>query len=296
MLIEMETLVVILVLTILGLVCGSFAGAQVWRLRARQLRADKRDGEEYDKRELRTLDMLLKPKIANDRSRCLSCRHTLSAIDLIPLVSWLLTKGRCRYCRKPIGTFEPLIEVGAAAVFVSLFLCWPGDLASGLEVTKLILWLIASIALIMLFAYDVKWFLLPNILVAVTVVVGLAVSAITISQATQPILALTSIVYSVLILSGIYAVLWGASKGAWIGFGDVKLGLGLALLLADWRLAFIALFAANAVGSLIVLPQLLIGRVSRTTRIPFGPLLIVGAYIALWFGSHILQWYSGLLV
>ena len=77
----------------------------------------------------------------------------------------------------------------------------------------------------------------------------------------------------------------------WVGFGDVKLGLALALLLADWRLAFLALFLANLIGCLIVIPGMVTQKITRQTRIPFGPLMIVGAVLALFFGDTLLNWY-----
>jgi prepilin signal peptidase PulO-like enzyme (type II secretory pathway) len=97
---------------------------------------------------------------------------------------------------------------------------------------------------------------------------------------------------SVVVLSGLYYLLWLISKGRWIGFGDVKLGLALALLLSDWRLALIALFGANLIGSLLVIPGMLTGRISRNAHVPFGPLLIAGTILAMLFGKQIIAWYQ----
>ena len=80
----------------LGAILGSFAGAQIWRLRARQLMEDKKAGEKVDQKELKKLSPLIK-KISKDRSRCLSCGHELKWYDLIPVVSWVAGLGRCRY-------------------------------------------------------------------------------------------------------------------------------------------------------------------------------------------------------
>jgi prepilin signal peptidase PulO-like enzyme (type II secretory pathway) len=93
-------------------------------------------------------------------------------------------------------------------------------------------------------------------------------------------------------LSGLYYLLWLISKGQWIGFGDVKLGLALAFLLGDWRLALIALFSANLIGSLLVVPSMLAGKIDRKAHVPFGPLLISGAVIAMLFGNAIVDWYK----
>ena len=94
-------------------------------------------------------------------------------------------------------------------------------------------------------------------------------------------------------LAGLYAVLYGASRGRWVGFGDVKLGVGLGLLLISWELAFVALFLANFIGCLIVIPLMLAKKLKRTSRIPFGPLLIMGTILAWFVGTPLLAWYMG---
>lgn len=292
MLKEMETLVSSLILVVFGLIFGSFVGAQVWRLRARRLERAKLVGSEYDKKEYKRLTPLLHSGLRSDRSRCLSCGHELAAGDLIPLVSWLSTGGRCRYCRARIGAFEPLMELGMAAAMVLVYGLWPYSLTTPAGVAQLIVWLIALIPLGVLFAYDLKWFQLPESLTLPVIVLGAVVAVLHIILAANHGAALVSTLGSVVILSGVYFVLWLVSRGRWIGDGDVVLGLGLALLLSDWELSFIALFAANFLGCLIVIPGLARKKISRTTEVQFGPLLIVGAIIALLWGHGIIDWYS----
>lgn len=287
----MEQILFYVVLGVLGLVMGSFAGATVWRLRAQQLIRDKADGEEVNKKEYEQLTPLTKGSLADDRSRCLDCGHTLAWYDLIPLVSWLSTKGKCRYCKSPIGWFEPLMEMGTALLFVLSYAFWPEVIGAPLETFRFILWLVACVLLVILFAYDLRWYLLPNKVVFPLMAVGGVMALIGIFSAVDPVMKLVSLASAVLILSGIYFMLWLFSKGTWIGFGDVKLGLALALILGEWHLAFVALFAANVIGCLIVLPGMLGGKVSRKTRIPFGPLLILGSIIALLWGQIVVGWY-----
>lgn len=291
----MEQFLAIGGLALLGLVLGSFAGAQVWRLRAKQLDEDKRDHEPYDKKEYKRLAGLRAQRVRTDYSRCLECGHRLAWRDLVPLVSWLSTGGRCRYCHRRIGAFEPLMELGVAVALVCLYVFWPLGFDSTIDSVWFIVWCAATVVLAVLFAYDLKWFLLPNRPVFLLVVLGIIAAGCNLLQSLQPIETLASIAAGVAILSGIYAVLWLVSGGRWIGFGDVKLGLGLALLLGDWQLSFIALFAANLIGCLLVLPGMLSGTISRTTRIPFGPLLIVGTFVALFFGTAVTTWYASLL-
>lgn len=288
----MEQFVIILVLIVLGLCMGSFAGATVWRLRARQLVEDKAAGEEYDKKEYKKLLPLTKASLANDRSRCLHCGHTLAWYDLLPLVSWLSTGGKCRYCKRRIGWFEPLMELGMAAAFVLLYLLWPYGFDMPIAVAYFITWLVAVVLLGILFAYDLKWFILPNKIVFPLIGIAAVASTIFLVMVGGGWMTVFSIAGAVVILSGLYLLLWVISKGQWIGFGDIKLGLALALLLANWELAFIALFAANFIGCLIVIPGMLSGKMTRTTRVPFGPLLVIGTLVAFLFGAPIVSWYT----
>lgn len=285
------TITVSTILTLFGLVFGSFAGAQVWRLRAKQLIEDKKAGEPYDKKEYKTLAQLRSAKLKDDRSQCLSCGYVLRWYDLIPLVSWLSQGGKCRYCHKRIGSFEPLIELGTAAYFVFSFVIWQQSLNSGLEITQFVLWLIAGVMLVILFAYDSKWFLLPDRIVFPLIISALLYAGVEIIQSPDMLGASLSTAGAIAILSGIYFVLWLVSKGMWIGFGDVKLGIALGLLLGKWELAFLALFLANLIGCLIVLPGLATKKLSRNTRIPFGPMLIAGFFISALWGQAIIDWY-----
>lgn len=283
--------VVSLFLLLLGLVFGSFAGAQVWRMRAKQLVEDKIAGEEYDKREYRQLVGLSKKSLSDDRSRCLSCHHQLAWYDLLPLISWTSTKGRCRYCKKPIGYFEPLMEIGVALFFTLSFIFWPFDLTTAVEISRFVIWLISGVLLAILFAYDAKWFLLPDRIVFPLIGLSAVFAGLGLVGTSDMVASLFSVGGAILILSGLYLALWLISKGSWIGFGDVKLGVALGLLLGQWELAFFALFLANLIGCLIVIPGLVTKKLSRTTQVPFGPMLIGGFFLAALFGTQFISWY-----
>ena len=281
----------------IGLLLGSFAGATVWRLRARQLIEDQAEGERVPKSELKKLTPLIESGLLQDRSRCLHCQHTLEWYDLVPIVSWLSTRGRCRYCSRSIGRFEPLIEIGTAGLLLALY--WglrthgittsPNPLIDSSLYT---LWLGAGVLLAIAFAYDAKWFLLPDRVIFPLIAVSGVIAAMRILEAPVPIFAALDTLGAVLILSGLYLVLWYVSKGKWVGFGDVKLGLALGLALGSWTLAFLALFLANLIGTLVVLPDLTRGKVSKKTQIPFGPLLIAGFVIALLWGNALIDAYT----
>jgi len=321
-----------LVIGLLGLVLGSFAGATVWRLRARQLteEADELDrlsalkkaghdlsGDDAEnftylaeckgqrRAELKRLGQLSGAKMSQDRSRCLECGHTLGMRDLVPLFSWLSTRGKCRYCGKRIGRFEPAIELGTATTFLLFGYFWISTFGlSPIGILLLVLWLAALTMLVILFVYDLRWFLLPDRVMFPLIGLSAVIALVTlVSTASLTGSALASLVASTGILGGLYFVLWFISKGRWVGFGDVKLGLALGLLIMDWRLAFLTLFLANLIGTLAVLPGLITKKMTRTTQVPFGPLLIIGFFISLVFGPAIIVgygdftvWLSGMLL
>ena len=302
----------IVLLGLLGLVIGSFAGAQVWRIRARHLREDDArlkqlraqqnlSAEEAEEKtalvveakarrsERSKLDLLLDTGFKRDRSRCLSCQHELAWYDLLPLVSWLATAGKCRYCQRPIGYYEPLVELAMAGLFIVSYIFWPFGLSSGLDWLLFVTWLVGLVIMAVLFIYDKKWFILPDKANFSLVGVALIFAALTLASEGLSVTSLASLAGAVAIMSGIYLLLYLYSRGAWIGFGDVKLGVGLGLLLGHWELAFLALFLANLIGTLLVLPGLVTGRLSRQSEVPFGPLLIIGTVIAVLFGSSLID-------
>ena len=288
----MVDVLILITLGLFGLVLGSFAGATVWRLRARQLLIDKKTGERVNAKEYARLKPLMKRKTATDRSCCLECGYTLRWYDLIPLVSWLALRGRCRSCRKRIGWFEPLMELGMAAFFIASYLFWPVSLADPLATAQFAVWLAAGVGLVILFAYDAKWFLLPDTVTWTVVALGV-INLVLVALLREDIGGtVLNAAGAVGALGGLYLLLYLVSRGRWIGFGDVKLGLALGLLLVDWPLGLLALFLANLIGCLIVIPLMIKGTLTRSSHVPFGPLLIAGAVIAQLFGTGLVEWYT----
>ncbi len=278
----------LVIMIVLGGCIGSFVAAQVWRSRARQLAFDKKHQEPVDPQEYARLKPLLVKRQRDDYSRCLHCSHRLAWYDLIPVTSWLMTAGRCRYCKARIGWFELVMELLAIGLFVLSYVLWPWGFTMGSHVVLFALWLIALSALLFLAAYDVKWQLLPDsVNLPLIVLAGcfVAVRAFVVHDVSW-----LSVLGAIGMLAGLYGVLYVASRGQWIGFGDVKLGVSLGLLLADWKLAFFALFAANLIGCLLVLPGVLRRELGGQSKIAFGPLLIAGTLIAFWWGAPAVSW------
>ncbi|MGB4761781.1 MAG: A24 family peptidase [Candidatus Saccharimonas sp.] len=293
------TILLIVVLGLLGALLGSFACAQVWRLRARQLVEDREEyrqqksagvqvtrSDYYQPEELSRLKMLIRP-VKTDRSECLDCHHQLAWYDLMPVVSWISLRGKCRYCGVAIGATELWAEVGLGLVFVLSYLAWPHTLSSLLDIVVFALWLVACVLMSVLFIYDSKWSLLPfsiNIaLIAVafifSILGGIAYG-----------FHLWSSIGAIVLLAGLYAFF---ALFRWAGYGDSILGVGLALILGRWELAFFALFLANILGCLMLVPLYLRHKLHRRLRVPFGPFMILGAIAAMLWGAWLINQFLG---
>lgn len=281
------------ILALLGAVFGSFAGAQVWRIRTKEHESGELEAEEVSDVEHKKISVLSQAAKGHDRSRCLECGQQLAWYDLLPVVSWLWLRGTCRYCLKPIGYTEFLLEVGLAVVFGLSYILWPFSLASVAEVTLFGLWLMGLVLATVLFMYDLKWFILPDRINYAYAAVGCIFAALSLWLGFVDSFWL--IAASVAVMSGIYLVLYLISGGAWIGFGDVKLGLGLGVFLLDWKLALVALFLANLIGTVVIVPLLATKKITRKAVIPFGPFLIVGTLVAFLIGRQLIELYLSVL-
>ena len=238
--------------------------------------------------------MKKKRDFVKERSECTHCHHILAWYDLIPVLSWLSLGGKCRYCRKKIDD-SPLTELGVAVVFVLSYSSWPlGFSAAG--VVLFALWLVALVLLAALFLYDMKWSLLPDALtfpligigiVWVAVYYGWLVPASFMEAAQGVALGIASV-------AGLYGLLYAVSKGEWVGFGDVKLGIFMGLVLG-WQGGLLAVMLANVTAFLVIVPGLLTQKVTRKSRIPFGPFLIIGTVLAFLFGSQLISAYASLV-
>jgi len=280
-------IVLIVVLGVLGALLGSFAGAQVWRLRAHQLIEDQQEGEEVDSAELKRLKGLVRPAL-KDRSECLHCHHQLAWYDLIPVISWISLGGKCRYCGRSIGATEIMLEAGLAMVFIISLITWPYALNSMWHIITFATWLVACVIMAVLFVYDAKWSLLPFNVNLALIVVGVAFQVAMIASGVQ--LDLWSLVWGVVLLGGLYLLF---SVFGWVGMGDGILGVGLALLLGKWQYAFLALFLANLLGCFMLIPLYARRKLHRHARIPFGPFMILGTLIVMLFGAWLLAMIFG---
>ena len=220
---------------------------------------------------------------------CVHCKHELGPMDLLPVVSWVLLRGKCRYCHKPIDD-TPLTEIVTAALFVVSYLFWPESF-HGAGYGLFVLWLVLLVVFVALAVYDLRWFLLPNRLVFPLYGVA-AVFVLLRSYILHHPSMIPGALLGMLVGGGFFYLLFQLSDGKWIGGGDVKLGGLLGLLLGGPVQAFLCIILASLSGTIVATPLLLTGKASRRSRLPFGPLLIFGAIVTMLFGARILAWYN----
>lgn len=214
------------------------------------------------------------------RSACDRCGHPLAPVDLIPLVSFALSRGRCRYCGEPIGTFPIAIELAALSVAA-----WAAVTVTGAE-----LWFTCGFGWILLTAawIDLRTMLLPDILTLPLLALGLAATSMTMPDALVDHLLAAALGY--LSLAAL-AWAWRRFRGRdGLGMGDAKLlaalgaWLGLGLLPA-------ALLLAACAGLLAAGGAALAGkRVTATTAVPFGPFLAIAGWLLWLYADSANDW------
>lgn len=262
-------------LIVLGLCFGSFINALVWRTRQ----------NEKNKKKI---------SILNDRSMCPDCRHKLGPIDLVPVLSWIWLRGRCRYCGKQISIQYPLVELAMTAVFLISYIFWPAPVSGG-QIILLVTWLAVSVGLMALLVYDLRWMLLPNKILYPTLLLAVAGQIIYLaSSEAHKGRFIINWALSLLVASGVFWVLFWISKGKWIGFGDVRLGLITGTLLQTPGKSILMIFLASLAGATVSVILIAVGKSKMSAKIPYGPFLISATFICLLFGQNILDWYKNL--
>lgn len=277
-----------LVLIVLGLSLGSFVNALVWRLYHQQ--KIKESGGKQSRRQREQLS------IVRGRSMCMHCGHELSAWDLVPVLSWVFLRGKCRYCKAPIDD-TPLAELIMPALLVVSYAFWPYAEA-GWEPLSFVLfgiWAVILTCFTALALYDARWYLLPDRIVWPVTALAAAfalVRALYVGDAVSFAWALAGAAT----ITGIFWTMSAVSRGSWIGWGDVKLALSLGLIVGTPLLGLLVIFIASVLGTLATLPQILRGKQGLGSSLPFGPHLLLATVLVFLFGTMLYDWYFGLFI
>lgn len=244
-------------------------------------------------------------QFVSGRSYCEKCKHPLAFLDLIPLFSYLFLNGKCRYCKKPLSKWLPIGEIFTASVltvtvyvasnplYTSLFAYkfinfpYPFDLIPQILVAVLI----ASV-LILIFITDAKYMVIPDVylyLFGVLAPLYLIFFKLDVSMA-QNILIVKDHLFAGLVLGIFFAALHYGSRKRAMGDGDIYLAGIIGLYLGS-KLSLVMWFMAFLTGAVFGVILLLTRKKKMKSAVPFGPFLLIGMVIALFFGSDLLNWY-----
>jgi len=263
---------------ILGTAIGSFLSVVVYRVKTK------------------------KKGILLSHSICPSCKKKLKWRHLIPIFSFLFLRGKCAYCGKKVSSHYLVLELLTGLLFLASFLTWnfveavPSTIdPSFLNLTInwqifeiFIFYIITFTFLTAIFFYDLLYKEIPD---------RFSIPAIAIAIAGGLLLSLTpplSMLIGGIGIFAFFALQFVISKGKWIGGGDLRLGALMGILLG-WKLGLIALIAAYLFGSVVSIILLLKKKATRKSTIPFGPFLVIGIIIAIFYGNQILEWYLNTL-
>jgi leader peptidase (prepilin peptidase) / N-methyltransferase len=215
--------------------------------------------------------------LATPGSRCPECGTPIKPWDNVPVLSWLVLRGRCRACGARISPRYPLVE-GATALLCALVVIVKGPDEDAL------LGLVLVLVLVPITLIDLDTFIIPNSLVLIGSVAALAILALTDSDSIPEHLIAAA-------AAGAFLLVAVLAYPAGMGMGDPKLAamLGLFLGRAVAPAMFTALIAGSLVGGLIMARKGVAA--GRKTKIPFGPYLALGGLVGLFVGDEIVDWY-----
>lgn len=243
----------LLLLTLVGLCVGSFCNVLIYRLPR---------GEEFVK----------------TPSHCMACGHRLSWYELIPLVSWLAQKGRCRACGAPVSPQYPIVEGLNGAMWLLTGLLFRGDWL------RTVLYCALFSLLMVLSVIDWRTFEIPNGLNLAIFILGLVQLAADREHWLTYLIGMASV-------SLVFLLLWFVTGGAGIGMGDVKL-MAAAGLLLGWPRILLSVIVGSVAGSVIHLIRMKRG---AGRKLAFGPYLAAGIWFSALFGQRVIAAYLGLL-
>lgn len=236
------------------------------------------------------------------RSGCFVCGKKLSWYELIPIVSYLVQKGRCTGCHSHISLQYFLVELGTGIFFALFGLHFLSTLVTGnnFDLIKVFVHFVIACILIVIFLYDIRHKIIPQGLVYTFIVLALVFlgidvagsgigfgSGVGINAYFDADLILHRIVAPILVAAPL-AFLWDISEGRWIGWGDIRLMVGVGAILG-LVLGLSALLTAFYIGALVGITLLCTQKNTHLrTEVPFAPFIIIAFYIVLFSGLNVI--------
>lgn len=231
------------------------------------------------------------------RSRCDYCKHVIAWYDNIPLLSYMLLRRKCRYCKKRISIQHPAVEFLTGVLFV----WWYGIgfaffqlTQKPLTVIQPLFWLVVGILLLMVLITDLKYMIIPDYAVVGLGIVALMYRVYLAQAGVMQIQDLWRAILAGVIASLMFLGIHLLTRGAGMGLGDVKFVLVMGWLLG-WSRLIVGLMAAFVFGAIVGVGLLITKKKKMRQEVPFGPFLVIGTVLALVWGNQLWSWYWGLL-
>lgn len=221
----------------------------------------------------------IKEDIVFGRSHCMSCGNVLKWYELIPVISYLCQKGKCRKCGTKISWQYPAVEILNGILYIWIFWLYGASLQS-------MIYCLCCSVLIVISGVDLKTYEIPfgcNLLIG-----GLGIANLALNPDKW-----IEYVIGFFTVSGFFLLVHLITRGKGIGLGDMKL-MAAAGLLLGWKKAILALMIASIVGSVIHLS--LMKWKNKSSMLAFGPYLALGIGISILYGEKIINWYLRLFI
>jgi len=219
--------------------------------------------------------------LAFPASHCPSCQTPIKPYDNIPIVSYLLLRGRCRSCGAPISMQYPIVEFTTGAVFLAAFLLFDSPIIYQR--------LLFACAMIVLFVIDLEHRILPDVITLPGIALGLVFSFFMPPGWRDSLIGLAVGGGSLWLMGEAYFRIRGEEG---MGFGDVKM-LAMIGAFLGWKLMLLTLLMGSFIGSAIGVGMIALKRGDMKYALPFGTFLAVGALVASVLGERIVRWYGG---
>lgn len=215
------------------------------------------------------------------RSACPNCKHQLTAVELIPVFSFLLQKGSCKSCKASISPIYPVVELITAILFTisPLLVGWSKELV--------ISWTLISLFMI-IFVSDVHYMIIPD------KVLLFFFGLFFIERILIPLTPWWDSLLGAIVGFTLLLVIAIVSKGG-MGGGDIKL-FGLIGFVVGWKLVLLSFFLSTLAGALFGIVGILIGKVKKGKPFPFGPYIILGTLLAYFFGDQLIRLYLTMFI
>lgn len=208
------------------------------------------------------------------RSFCDACAKPLWRRDLMPVISFLLLRARCRLCKTKISWQYPLIEGVTALLFLVAAIVTqnPSELA--------LIWLAITV-LLTLFITDLRAMVLPDFITIPAIVLFTILNLILFGR--PPLLLLIALAVG----GGFFLVQYALSRGKWVGSGDIRFGVLMGAILGNWYLVAQALVLSYIIGALVSIPLLLTKKKQWASEVPLGTFLAIGTLLILFLASRL---------